>query len=79
MYIVQENNRESDKHKSDVAFSAIYEKAASMTEDPEIMHRRKCRQGTQDVRHCMTQFMITASLREHRGTKAWTACDSWSC
>lgn len=39
------------EHKSHVAFSAIYDKATSMAEDPEIMHRRKCQQGTQDVRH----------------------------
>ena len=40
-----------EEQKSDVAFSAIYEKTASVKEDPDIMHRRKRRQGTQDLRH----------------------------
>lgn len=40
-----------EEHKSDIAFSVIYEYAASMIEDLEIMHMRWHRQGTQDVRH----------------------------
>ncbi|XP_021446987.2 zinc finger MYM-type protein 1 [Oncorhynchus mykiss] len=38
-----------EEHKSEEEFSAIYQKASNMTDDPELMHRRKRRQGTQDV------------------------------
>lgn len=36
--------------KSEGAFDAIYSKAVDMTEDPEVMHRRKRRQGQQNQR-----------------------------